>query len=171
MYWSCFENDGESRKLRKSHMLGRLLIACKKIENKSHNDDWMVQCGISNKQLVLGDSYFSSMMSATQMMKRWGHHFIWIVKTSHAKFQSKYISNKMKDAPTGSHILLTMYHERVYLCPLGLQVCQERKGVNVYFHQRCWYYKYGGNTLLSRNDRNQMPFTDSKEYQPQKIMI
>ena len=51
-------------------MLGRLLIACKKIENKSHNDDWMVQCGISNKQLVLGDSYFSSMMSATQMMKR-----------------------------------------------------------------------------------------------------
>ena len=87
----------------------------------------MIQCEISDKQLVLGDSYFSSFHSAIHTMKRYGRHYIGIVKTSHAKFPFKYISEKMKNAPTGSHLLLTTYHEGVYLCALGYKFSKREK--------------------------------------------
>ena len=41
-------------------------------ENENHQDDWKVQCEISDKQLVLRDSYFSSVRTAIQTMKKYG---------------------------------------------------------------------------------------------------
>ena len=60
-------------------------------------------------------------------MKRYKRHYVGIVKTSHSKFPSKYIANKMKDAPTGSHILASTYHEGVYLCALGYKISKKEK--------------------------------------------
>ena len=96
-------------------------------ENENHRDDWMVQCKISDKQIVLGDSYFSSVRSAVQTMKRYGRHYVGIVKTSHTKFPKTYIQDVMKDAPTGAHVLLTIFHEGVYLCALGYKFSKKEK--------------------------------------------
>ena len=87
----------------------------------------MVQCKISDKQIVLGDSYFNSVRSAMQTMKQYGRHYVGILKTSYAKFPAKFINNKMKDAPTGSYLLLTTYHEGVYLCALGYKFSKKEK--------------------------------------------
>ena len=64
---------------------------------------------------------------AIQTMKHYGHHNVGLVKTSHGKFLSKFIANKMKDAPTGLHLLLTTYHEGVYLCALGYKFSKKEK--------------------------------------------
>ena len=96
-------------------------------ENENHQDDWKVQCEISDKQLVLGDSYFSSVRTAIQTMKKYGRHYVGIVKTAHAKFPKSYIQNMMKTAPTGAHILLTTFHEGVYLCALGYKFSKKEK--------------------------------------------
>ncbi len=96
-------------------------------EDENHRDDWMVQCEISDKQLVLGDSYFSSVKTAIQTMKKYGRHYVGIVKTAHAKFPKAYIQNIMKKAPTGAHILLTTFHEGVYLCALGYKFSKKEK--------------------------------------------
>ena len=60
-------------------------------------------------------------------MLRCGRHYVGIVETSHSKFPSKYIADKMKDAPTGPHILLRTYHEGVYLCALGYKFSKREK--------------------------------------------
>ena len=60
-------------------------------------------------------------------MNRYGCHYVGVVKTAHAKFPKAYISDVMQDAPTGAHILLTMYHEGVYLCALGYKFSKKEK--------------------------------------------
>ena len=87
----------------------------------------MVQYEISDRQLVIGASYFGSMMTAIYTKKRYGKHYINIVRTIHANIPEIYIQNVMKEAPTGAHILLTTFHEGVYLCTLGYKVSEGNK--------------------------------------------
>ena len=49
------------------------------------------------------------------------------MKTAHAKFPKAYIQNIMKTVPTGAHILLTTFHEGVYLCALGYTFSKKEK--------------------------------------------
>ena len=77
------------------------------------------QCKISDNQLVIGDSFFSSLQSATKSMKKYGRHYLGIVKQAHAKYPKVFLKHNMKNAPTGAFLLLTSKFEGVYLCALG----------------------------------------------------
>ena len=92
----------------RKHILARLLKLCKKnIEKPSHKDDWIIQCGINNKQLVFGDLYFSSVSNAIETMKRYGRYNVGIVKTPQVNFLAKLITNKMKDEYRRNSLLPT----------------------------------------------------------------
>ena len=60
-------------------------------------------------------------------MKKYGQHYVGIVKLAHAKFPKAYIQNIMETAPTGANLLLTKFHKGVHLCVLGYTSSQKKK--------------------------------------------
>ncbi len=81
------------------------------------------QCKLSDKQLVIGDSFFSSVQSAsTKSMKKYGRHYLGIVKQAHAKNPKVFLKDSIKNVPADAFLLLTSKFEGVYLCALGYKV-------------------------------------------------
>lgn len=85
------------------------------------------QCEVSDKQVVVGDSFFSSVQSATESMKLFGRHYIGVVKQAYSKFPKDFLKETMKNAPAGAQLLLTTKHEGVYLCALGYKYSRSGK--------------------------------------------
>ena len=56
------------------------------------------QCEISDKQIVIGDSYFSSVVSATECTKKGDRHYIRIVKQAYGEFPKKILKESLKNA-------------------------------------------------------------------------
>ena len=85
------------------------------------------QCEISDKQVVIVDSYFSSVVSGTECMNKCNRHYIGVVKQAYSKFPKKILKESMKNAPAGAFMLLTSKFEGVYLCALGYKYNRSEK--------------------------------------------
>ena len=69
--------------------------------------------------VYLGDSWFALVECAAQLFLRCNALFIGIVKTNHARYPKKFLENKMKDWPPGSHLLLESTYKGVNLFACG----------------------------------------------------
>ena len=70
---------------------------------------------------MFGDSWFSSVEATCQLWTRCHVRYAGVVKTNHARFPKKFIEEKMKDWPAGSHLVLEGHAtlEDVHLIAIG----------------------------------------------------
>ncbi len=106
--------------------------------------EYKVQCENSEKQIILGDAYFSSVKSAVLTMTLYGRHYAGVVKNCHSKFPKKFLTETLSEAPVGAHMLLSTNHDRVYICALGYKYVKSRKPIVLVF-------THGAGTLVSLN--------------------
>lgn len=81
--------------------------------------DYYSQCYENEYQVVLGDSWFSSVTTAVEVYIRLKRHFIGIVKTAHSGFPKKFLSEALEKEPAGTNVTLFSKHRGVYLIAMG----------------------------------------------------
>jgi len=59
-----------------------------------------------NPQFFYGDSWFSSVETTIQLWQKQKVNYVGVIKTNHSRFPKKFIEEKMKDWPSGSHLVL-----------------------------------------------------------------
>jgi len=106
--------------------------------------EYKVQCENSDKQIILGDAYFSSVKTAVSTMTLYGRHYVGVVKNCHSKFPKKFLTETLSEAPAGSHMLLSTKHDGVYICALGYKYVKSRKPIMLVFTR-------GAGTSFSEN--------------------
>ena len=71
------------------------------------------------RELFLGDSWFASIEAAINIKRRFQSNFIGVIKTSHAGYCRKFLEDKMKEWPAGSHLVLESSVDGVDLLAVG----------------------------------------------------
>ena len=74
---------------------------------------------VSSDEVFLGDSWFASIDAAVNIKKKFQSNFIGVIKTSHAGYCKKYLEEKMKEWPAGSHLVLESTVNDVELLAIG----------------------------------------------------
>ena len=107
------------------------------------------------KQTFLGNSWFTSVQAATELSVR-GHHFISILKTSHSSSPKDFVSETMKDWPSGSHLLLQRTtRQEIDLCALGHKNITVKRFFSFYSlkvlatHSRDHHIRLLGKTIMA----------------------
>ncbi len=98
------------------HCTGQILCSIKRVQNFEVvydkpvdcmsclrgpvcTQEFYKQCEVSDKQVVIGDSFFSSVQTATESMKLFGRHYVGVVKQAYSKYPKDFLKETMNNAP------------------------------------------------------------------------
>jgi len=77
-------------------------------------------------ETYLGDAWFGSIDTVISLWKNLKTNFIGVIKNSHNRYPKDYLTQKMKDWPAGSHLVLEANIEGVQVVAMGYKYCKKK---------------------------------------------